>query len=219
MQSNWWSSINRFICVRAYSSGPAAAHLSARATCVHQSSAVCGRNRHQLHHQHNVRIKLCPSCSTLSPVQLDFSLLLTHPLMSLVQPFQHLSLHWDTPIYPDHGHPVLWGSANFRLTGLHTWYTSDCLSDCWHNRGCVHVCGPAHQCNWGRGHSSDYRWYHQWGRGRGRDQRWHNRQLCDPRGLHAGQQQQRRGSWQQSELLTHRPRLSGHCEYYRGRGE
>lgn len=147
-----------------------------------------------------------------------FSWFLRNPFMCLIQSFQHLSLHWHTVIHPNHGHPVLWGSANLRLTGLHAWHTSNRLSDCWYNRGCVHVCGPAHQCCRGRGHSSNYRWHHQWCRGRGRHQRWLSRQLCDPRGLHAGQQQ-RRGSWQQSELLTHCPRLSSHREYYRGRGE
>lgn len=39
--------------------GPATAHLRSGSTCLHQSSAVCGRNRHQLHHQHHVSINPC----------------------------------------------------------------------------------------------------------------------------------------------------------------
>lgn len=42
-----------FICVPI---GPTAACTSAGATCVHQSGAVCGRRRYQLHRQHDVRI-------------------------------------------------------------------------------------------------------------------------------------------------------------------
>lgn len=205
------------VCVCAHFIGPAAAHPSASATCVHQSSAVCGRNRQQLHHQYHVRIKLCNyTCSELFPLRVYF--VWNTFFMSFMQSFQHLPLHWYTPVHPDHSNPVLWRSANLKLTGLHPWHTSNCLSDCWHRWVCVHVCGPAHQCSRGRGHSGDHRWHHQWGRGRGRHQRWHSKQLCDPGGLHAGQQQ-RRGSWQHSELHSHCPRLSSHCEYYRGRGE
>jgi len=45
------------VCVCAHSLGPAAAHTSASATCLCQSSAVCGW-RDQLHNQHHVRIQL-----------------------------------------------------------------------------------------------------------------------------------------------------------------
>lgn len=52
----WFCPRVNFIWMFAHSTGPAAAHLSSSSTCVHQSSAVCGRNRHQLHHQHHVSI-------------------------------------------------------------------------------------------------------------------------------------------------------------------
>ena len=66
------------LCVSAsaFSSGPAA-HTSASSTCLHQSSAVCGRRRHQLHHQHHVRTKLHQLFSKKCP-DLIFSYFLTH---------------------------------------------------------------------------------------------------------------------------------------------
>lgn len=52
----WFCPRVNFIWMFAYSTGSAAAHLSSSSTCVHQSSAVRGRSRHQLHHQHHVSI-------------------------------------------------------------------------------------------------------------------------------------------------------------------
>lgn len=147
----------------------------------------------------------------------------THLCMSLIQSLRHLPLHRHPFVHPDHRRSILRRSADFRHPGLHARHTSDCVRDSRHHSGRLDVRGPAYHCGGGRGHSGDGRRHDQRGRRRGRDQRRSGRQLCDPGGLHAGQrrqqQQQRVGSWQQSELLTHRPRLSGHCEYYRGRGE
>lgn len=120
-----------------------------------------------------------------------------HIPLCFIQSFQHLFLHRHPTVHPDDSRPVLWGSASLRLTGLHTWHTSNRLSDCWYNRGRVHVCGSAHQRCSRRSHCCDNRGHHKWCRGRGRNQRWHSRQLRDPGGLHAERWQQRRQQQQQ----------------------